>query len=153
MFNLTDQAKKFLEDNKDKKVVFTNGCFDILHSGHVAYLNEAKKQGDVLFLGLNSDESIKRLKGENRPINSEKDRKFVLENLRSIDFVEVFEEDTPYELIDAVKPDLLVKGGDWAVEQIVGHDIVLAAGGEVRSLVFIDGYSTTGLISAVQGKK
>jgi rfaE bifunctional protein nucleotidyltransferase chain/domain len=153
MFNLSEKTKKFLEANKDKKIVFTNGCFDILHSGHVAYLNEAKKQGDLLFVGLNSDDSIKRLKGETRPINKESDRKYLLENLRCIDCVEVFSEDTPYELVKAVSPNVLVKGGDWAVEQIVGHDIVLANGGVVKSLLFVEGYSTTNIISSVQGKE
>lgn len=153
MFKLSAQTKKFLEENSGKKIVFTNGCFDILHSGHVAYLNEAKKQGDLLFLGLNSDASIKRLKGETRPINKASDRKYLLENLRCIDCVEVFEEDTPYELIKKISPDVLVKGGDWEVEQIVGHDIVLANGGEVKSLLFVEGYSTTNIISAVQGKE
>ena len=153
MFKLSDQAKKFLEENKEKKIVFTNGCFDILHSGHVVYLNEAKRQGDLLFMGLNSDESIKRLKGDSRPINKEKDRKYILENLRCVDFVEVFTEDTPYNLVKAVQPDVLVKGGDWKISDIVGHDIVTAKGGEVKSLIFVDGYSTTGIISSVQGRE
>ena len=153
MFKLSEKTKEFIKNNRDKKIVFTNGCFDILHSGHVAYLNEAKKQGDLLFVGLNSDDSIKRLKGETRPINKELDRKFLLENLRCIDCVEVFSEDTPYELIKEIQPNLLVKGGDWKVEQIIGHDIVLANGGEVRSLLFVEGYSTTNIISSVQGKE
>lgn len=153
MFELSSSTKEFLANNKDKKIVFTNGCFDILHSGHVAYLNEAKKQGDLLVVGLNSDASIKRLKGPTRPINKEEDRKYLLENLRCIDCVEVFSEDTPYELVRAISPKVLVKGGDWEVEQIVGHDIVLANGGEVKSLLFVEGYSTTNIISSVQGKE
>lgn len=152
MNKLSESAINFLKKNEGKKIVFTNGCFDIIHSGHVLYLNEAKKQGDILFLGLNSDSSVKRLKGENRPINCENDRKYVLENLKSVDFVEIFEEDTPYDLISLVQPDVLVKGGDWAVESIVGHDIVLAKGGEVKSLIFKEGYSTSGIIKSVQGK-
>jgi rfaE bifunctional protein nucleotidyltransferase chain/domain len=152
MFKLSSSAVKFLEKNKDKKIVFTNGCFDILHVGHIVYLNEAREQGDLLFLGLNSDSSVKRLKGEDRPVNNENDRKFMLENLKAIDFVEIFEEDTPYELISAARPSVLVKGGDWAIDQIVGHDIVLANGGEVKSLIFKDGYSTTNLIKNIQGK-
>ena len=151
-FQLTEEAKKFLEENKDKKIVFTNGCFDILHRGHVSYLNEAREQGDLLFLGLNSDDSIKRLKGEDRPVNKEADRKFMLENLKAIDFVHVFTEDTPLELIKAVNPNILVKGGDWKPEQIVGSDHVLASGGDVRSLRFEDGYSTSKLIQDVQGR-
>ena len=153
MFNLSSETKKFLSENQNKKIVFTNGCFDILHSGHVAYLNEAKKQGDLLIVGLNSDDSIKRLKGPTRPINKENDRKYLLENLRCIDCVEIFTEDTPYELVKSITPDVLVKGGDWQVEQIVGHDIVLANGGEVKSLLFVEGYSTTNIISSVQGKE
>lgn len=152
MTKLSPEAISFLKKNEGKKIVFTNGCFDILHSGHVLYLNEAKKQGEVLFLGLNSDASVKRLKGDNRPINSEDDRKYVLENLKSVDFVEIFEEDTPYELINLVQPKVLVKGGDWPVESIVGHDIVLKNGGEVKSLIFKEGYSTSKIIESVQGK-
>ncbi len=153
MFELSSAAKKFLEQNKGKKIVFTNGCFDIVHVGHIAYLNHAKEQGDLLFLGLNSDQSIKRLKGSDRPINNQADRKFFLENLKAIDFVEIFDEDTPYELIKSVLPQVLVKGGDWTPDQIVGSDIVLASGGEVKSLLFREGYSTTSIIGKLQGKQ
>lgn len=152
MFNLTKKAKVFLKESEGKKIVFTNGCFDILHPGHVSYLNAAKNEGDLLFIGLNSDLSVKRLKGEDRPINDESARKFMLENLRGVDFVEIFSEETPYELIRSVCPSLLVKGGDWAVEDIIGHDIVLKNGGEVRSLLFVEGHSTTSLIKEIQGK-
>jgi D-glycero-beta-D-manno-heptose 1-phosphate adenylyltransferase len=147
---MSPEAKKFLEINKNKKVVFTNGCFDIIHAGHVEYLNEAKSLGDVLFIGLNSDLSVKRLKGEERPINSESERKFLLENLKAVDFVEVFSEDTPYNLIKEVKPNLLVKGGDWKEEQIIGSDIVKAGGGKVLSLKFKDGFSTTNIIEKIR---
>ena len=140
----------FILKNKDKKVVFTNGCFDILHRGHVTYLNEAKAQGEILIVGLNSDASVKRLKGETRPVNSELDRKFVLENLKAIDFVEIFTEDTPLNLIKKVMPDVLVKGGDWKPEQIVGSKEVLANGGEVKSLNFVNGFSTTSTIEKIQ---
>lgn len=143
------ELNKFLEKSEGKKVVFTNGCFDILHKGHVAYLNEAKKCGDLLIVGLNSDASVKRLKGEERPINNEQDRKFVLENLKSVDFVEIFTEDTPLNLIKAITPNYLVKGGDWTVDQIVGSDHVITNGGEVYSLNFVDGYSTTGIIKKI----
>ena len=143
------ELNKFLEKSEGKKVVFTNGCFDILHKGHVAYLNEAKKYGDLLIVGLNSDASVKRLKGEERPINNEQDRKFVLENLKSVDFVEIFTEDTPLNLIIAITPNYLVKGGDWTVDQIVGSDHVISNGGEVYSLNFVDGYSTTGIIKKI----
>ncbi len=142
--------KNFQTETKNKNIVFTNGCFDILHRGHVSYLNEAKSLGDILVLGLNSDASVKRLKGESRPINNEQDRKFVLENLKAIDYVFIFEEDTPYNLIGDIQPDTLVKGGDWKPEEIVGSDIVLKKGGEVKSLHFIDGLSTTNTIEKIQ---
>ncbi len=149
MTKITDECSSFLEKAKGKNLVFTNGCFDILHRGHVSYLNSAKKEGDLLIVGLNSDASVKRLKGESRPINDEQDRKFVLENLKAVDFVEIFEEDTPLELIKQVCPDMLVKGGDWKPDQIVGSDFVLERGGEVKSLTFIDGKSTTGTIEKI----
>lgn len=133
-----------------KKIVFTNGCFDILHRGHVSYLNEARNLGDLLVIGLNSDASVKRLKGESRPINQENDRKFVLENLKSVDYVVIFQEDTPLELIKSITPDILVKGGDWPIEKIVGHEIVMQNGGKVMSLSFVDGYSTTKIIEKSQ---
>ena len=141
---------KFLEANKGKKIVFTNGCFDILHRGHVTYLNQAKSLGDLLVMGMNSDESVKRLKGPERPINKENDRKFVLENLKSVDFVEIFTQDTPLELINTIKPAVLVKGGDWTIDKIVGAKEVISWGGEVFSLSFVDGYSTTGIIQKIQ---
>jgi D-beta-D-heptose 7-phosphate kinase/D-beta-D-heptose 1-phosphate adenosyltransferase len=131
---------------KDKKIVFTNGCFDILHAGHVKYLEEAKSYGDVLVLGLNSDASVKRLKGESRPINSVEDRAAVLAGLESIDFVVEFTDDTPYELIKAVKPDILVKGGDYEGKEVVGSDIAK----ETRLVQFVDGKSTTRIIERSQ---
>ncbi|MFG1494027.1 D-glycero-beta-D-manno-heptose 1-phosphate adenylyltransferase [Halobacteriovorax sp. ZH4_bin.1] len=147
------EAKEYVANHfSGRKIVFTNGCFDILHRGHLMYLNEAKKLGDILIIGLNSDSSVKRLKGEDRPVNSEDDRQFMLENLKSVDKVFIFEEDTPYDLINAVLPSVLVKGGDWAIDQIVGHDIVTANGGQVLSLNFEDGYSTTNLIEKIQGR-
>ena len=152
MTQLSNETKAFLEKIKGKTLVFTNGCFDILHSGHVAYLNEAKAQGDYLIIGLNSDASVKRLKGEQRPINKELDRKFVLENLKSVDCVQIFEEDTPLEIIKQICPQILVKGGDWKIDQIVGSDFVLANGGVVKSLIFKDGYSTSKIIQDAQGK-
>lgn len=146
MSQLIAEFKKQVEG---KKVVFTNGCFDILHRGHVSYLNEAKSLGEILVVGLNSDASVKRLKGETRPVNSELDRKFVLENLKAVDAVFIFEEDTPYNLISDVRPNILVKGGDWKPEDIVGSDIVLADGGEVKSLQFVNGFSTTATIEKI----
>ncbi len=130
-------------------IVFTNGCFDILHCGHVLYLEQAKTCGDVLVLGLNSDASVQRLKGMDRPINNQDDRAIVLAALQSVDFVVIFDEDTPYNLINTIVPDVLVKGGDWGIEDIVGADIVLAHGGVVKSLGFTDGKSTTKIISNI----
>ena len=153
MTKLSEETKAFLEKIKGKKLIFTNGCFDILHSGHVMYLNEAKAQGDYLIVGLNSDASVQRLKGPERPINKELDRKYVLENLKSVDCVQIFEEDTPLEIIKQINPSMLVKGGDWKIEQIVGSDFVLSQGGEVKSLSFKDGYSTSKIIKDAQGKK
>ncbi len=142
--------EKFLIENKNKKIVFTNGCFDILHRGHVSYLAEARKLGDILVIGLNADASVKRLKGPERPINNENDRQFVLSQLKSVDFVEIFPEDTPLNLILKVKPKVLVKGGDWKIDQIVGAKEVIQDGGEVFSLNFVNGYSTTSLIQKIQ---
>jgi D-glycero-beta-D-manno-heptose 1-phosphate adenylyltransferase len=144
------ELTQFLEKNKGKKIVFTNGCFDILHRGHVTYLAEARKLGDLLVIGLNSDASVKRLKGPERPINNENDRRFVMSQLKSVDFVEIFTEDTPLNLILTVKPSVLVKGGDWKIEQIVGGKEVQSMGGQVFSLNFVDGYSTTNLIEKIQ---
>lgn len=133
-----------------KRIVFTNGCFDILHPGHVEYLEEAKSLGDFLIVGLNSDSSVQRLKGPTRPINNEADRKAMLSALKAVDLVITFDEDTPHDLIRVLQPDVLVKGGDWSVDGIVGSDIVLANGGEVISLGFKDGYSTSNLINKIQ---
>ena len=153
MIDLKEFIQRLSKLRHNKKVVFTNGCFDIIHAGHVQYLQQAKELGDILIVGLNSDDSVKRLKGSSRPINNQQDRKIVLEALRSVDYVLIFEEDTPYNLINQIKPDVLVKGGDWKVEQIVGSDIVLENGGEVKSLLFIDGASTTSIIEKILSKK
>ena len=142
--------EEFIRKNKEKKIVFTNGCFDIIHKGHVAYLVEAKKLGDLLVIGLNSDASVRRLKGPERPINNELDRQYVMSQLKPVDFVEIFTEDTPLNLILKIMPKNLVKGGDWKIEQIVGGKEVVEAGGEVFSLNFVDGYSTTSIIHKIQ---
>lgn len=147
---LSKESELFLKNNKEKKIIFTNGCFDILHTGHVTYLNQAKKLGDLLFVGINSDKSVKRLKGFNRPINDELSRKFILQNLKCVDCVEIYEDETPLELIKMVGPKVLVKGGDWSVESIVGADFVLQSGGEVLSLKFVDGFSTTNIINKIK---
>lgn len=129
----------------ENKIVFTNGCFDILHFGHIHYLAEARSLGDRLIVGVNSADSVKRLKGPHRPINDDATRLHLLAALECVDAVVVFEEDTPLDLIKMVLPDILVKGGDWKPEQIVGSEIVLANGGEVESLAFKAGYSTTSI--------
>ncbi|MES2765381.1 MAG: D-glycero-beta-D-manno-heptose 1-phosphate adenylyltransferase [Bacteroidota bacterium] len=135
----------------NRQIVFTNGCFDILHAGHVTYLEKAKRLGDILIIGLNSDKSVKRLKGESRPVNSEHDRAIVLGALKAVDFVVYFEEDTPLELIKIIKPDFLVKGGDYKIENIVGADIVQDKGGEVIVIPFVEGKSTTNIINKMRG--
>ena len=135
----------------NRQIVFTNGCFDILHAGHVTYLEKAKRLGDILIIGLNSDKSVKRLKGESRPVNSEHDRAIVLGALKAVDFVVYFEEDTPLELIKIIKPDFLVKGGDYKIENIVGADIVQDKGGEVVVIPFVEGKSTTNIINKMRG--
>lgn len=152
-FNSNRSLSVFVERFKNKKVVFTNGCFDIIHSGHVSYLNEAKSLGDVLVVGLNSDTSVKRLKGDSRPINDERSRKFVLENLKAVDHVFIFNDDTPLDLITALSPDILVKGGDWDVSQIVGSEFVIKHGGKVLSLSFKDGFSTTNIIDKITSSR
>ena len=139
--------------SRNKRIVFTNGCFDILHRGHVTYLAAARALGDVLVLGLNSDASVRRLKGPSRPINSTEDRAAVMDALRAIDYVTVFDEDTPLELIRLVRPDVLVKGGDYRIADIVGADFVQARGGSVRTIPFVEGKSTTGLIRAINAQQ
>lgn len=133
-----------------QKIVFTNGCFDILHYGHIHYLSEASDLGNKLIIGLNSANSVCRLKGPNRPVNDELTRQHLLAALGFVAAVVVFEEDTPYELIKIVIPDVLVKGGDWQPKDIVGSDIVLANGGEVKSLPYIQGYSTTNIVEKIR---
>ncbi len=136
---------------RDQSVVFTNGCFDALHPGHVEHLAQAKALGDVLVVGLNSDVSVRRLKGAGRPLVPEADRAAVLAALRSVDAVTLFDQDTPLELISALLPDVLVKGGDYDLDGIVGREVVEEAGGEVRVLPFVEGYSTTGILNRSKG--
>jgi D-beta-D-heptose 7-phosphate kinase/D-beta-D-heptose 1-phosphate adenosyltransferase len=131
-----------------KKIVFTNGCFDILHIGHVKYLEEAKSYGDILIIGLNSDESVKRLKGESRPINTQDDRAYLLASLEAVDFVVCFEQDTPYSLIKAIQPHILVKGGDYEGKEVVGQEIA----DELRLVAFVEGKSTTKIIERIQNE-
>lgn len=143
-----EEIKKVIELLKEqgKKVVFTNGCFDILHRGHVDYLQKSRNQGDILVLGLNSDASVKRLKGKERPINNQDDRAFILSGLKAVDYVVIFDEDTPYELIKEVRPDILTKGADYHGKEVVGSDIAK----DVRLIEFTDGCSTTNLIQKIK---
>jgi rfaE bifunctional protein nucleotidyltransferase chain/domain len=147
IINSDNELNSLLEEwaaNK-YKVVFTNGCFDLLHRGHVDYLSKARDLGDKLFLGLNTDASVSVLKGEHRPIQDEQSRLQIMASLDFVDAVMLFNEDTPYELIKKVQPDVLVKGADYKPEDIVGYDIVTAKGGEVKTLEFLEGYSTSSI--------
>lgn len=143
---------KMLEKIREegKKIVFTNGCFDIIHAGHVDYLEKAKSLGDFLIVGLNSDASVRRIKGESRPVNPQEHRKRVLEGLRAVDMVIIFDEDTPERLIREIKPDILVKGGDWKIDNIVGADFVMSYGGKVYTIDFVYDTSTTKIIQKVR---
>jgi len=132
--------------SKHKKIVFTNGCFDILHIGHIKYLEEAKNCGDILILGLNSDKSVQKLKGKNRPINTESDRAYILASLEVVDYLVIFQEDTPFELIKLIKPDVLIKGGDYEGKEVVGQDIAK----ELKLIQFVDGKSTSNTIKRIQ---
>ena len=132
-----------------RTVVFTNGCFDLMHPGHVRYLRQARALGDALIVGLNSDRSVRELKGPSRPIMSETERAEVMAALGCVDYVTIFDDETPREIIAALLPDVLVKGGDWSVDNIVGRDEVEAAGGKVLSLPFVDGCSTSDLIERI----
>lgn len=138
--------------SRGMQVVFTNGCFDILHAGHVSYLQKARAHGDCLVVGLNSDASVRRIKGPDRPVNDEHSRAQVLAALSCVDHVAVFEQDTPLELIRRIRPDVLVKGGDWAIDAIVGADVVRASGGRVLTVAFEQGFSTTGIIEKIKNE-
>lgn len=148
------EASTLIENFKKegKKVVFTNGCFDILHVGHLRYLEQAKEQGDILIIGVNSDASVKRLKGPTRPINSELDRAEILAGLRAVDYTVIFEEDTPVEIIDELKPSIHVKGGDYKKEDLPETEVVERNGGEVRILMLVDGKSTTSVVNKILEK-
>jgi rfaE bifunctional protein nucleotidyltransferase chain/domain len=135
---------------KDQKIVFTNGCFDLLHLGHIDYLSKAKDHGNVLIVGVNTDASVRRLKGENRPVTDETSRSVIMASLQFVNAVVLFDEDTPYELIKLVQPDVLVKGSDYQPEDIVGYDIVKAKGGEIVAIDFLEGYATTGIIEKIK---
>lgn len=144
---INELRKQFKAEGK--KVVFTNGCFDLIHSGHIDYLVKAKEMGDVLILALNSDESIKRIKGNKRPILLQDERAFIVSNLKPVDYVTFFEEDTPAEIISDLIPDILVKGADWAIDKIVGREVVEANGGEVKTINFVNDQSTSKIIQKI----
>jgi len=152
MMNDLNQIVEMIRELKlsGKSIVFTNGCFDILHRGHVAYLQSAKDMGDILIVGMNTDASVKRLKGNDRPVNTLEDRAFVLSALKSVDYVIPFDEDTPLILIQSIHPDILVKGGDYTLDTIIGAKEVLAHGGKVEVIPFVEGKSTTSIIDAIK---
>ena len=142
-------SPEFREENS---IVFTNGCFDVLHRGHVYYLSKAREMGNVLVVGLNSDASVSRLKGEGRPVNNQNARAEVLGALGMVDYIIIFEEDTPLELIKRIEPNLLVKGGDYKVEEIVGYPEVISRGGQVLTIPIMEGYSTTSILDGQKSK-
>ncbi|MCB0410892.1 MAG: D-glycero-beta-D-manno-heptose 1-phosphate adenylyltransferase [Bdellovibrionales bacterium] len=135
---------------ENKKIVFTNGCFDLLHVGHIKYLQEARSQGDVLIVGLNTDQSVQRLKGPDRPVQHQEDRAEILAALSAVDAVILFDDETPINLIHIIRPDVLVKGGDWPPENIVGYEFVTSYDGKVKSLQFVKGKSTTNIFEKIK---
>ncbi|NQU04000.1 MAG: D-glycero-beta-D-manno-heptose 1-phosphate adenylyltransferase [Syntrophaceae bacterium] len=135
--------------HEGKRIVFTNGCFDILHAGHVHYLNEARKFGDVLVVGLNSDRSVRSIKGDLRPVVSQDERAYVVVSLKAVDYVTIFDEDTPLHLTEYLEPHVLVKGGDWREDRVVGGESVVKRGGSVKIIPFVNGRSTTSLIEKI----
>ena len=146
ILTLQDLETKLREWSKEnKKIVFTNGCFDIIHQGHIDYLAKAKDLGDKLIIGLNTDLSVSEIKGKNRPIQDEKSRAIILASMQFVDAIVYFSDPTPYELISSIQPDILVKGGDYKPEEIVGYDIVKQKGGEIKTIEFLEGYSTTSI--------
>jgi rfaE bifunctional protein nucleotidyltransferase chain/domain len=147
-FDLLIEERKRL-GRLGRRVVFTNGCFDLIHPGHIRYLQEARRLGDALIVALNSDRSVRELKGETRPILNQNERAEVIAALGCVDYVTIFDESTPRAVIAALAPDVLVKGGDWGLDQIVGRDEVEAAGGKVLSLAFVEGCSTTDVIERI----
>lgn len=142
--------KQFKQQNK--KVVFTNGVFDLIHAGHVDYLTKAKALGDILIVGMNTDVSVKRIKGEKRPILKQDERAFIISNLKPVDYVVLFNEDTPQKLIDEIIPDILVKGADWSIDKIVGRETVEKNGGEVKTIKFVNEQSTSKIIELIRNK-
>lgn len=148
---LEKQVKEWSKENK--KIVFTNGCFDIIHQGHIDYLAKARDLGDKLIIGLNTDLSVSSIKGPTRPIQDEKSRAIILASMQFVDAIVYFSDPTPYELIKTLQPDILVKGTDYKPEDIVGYDIVKAKGGEIITLTYLEGYSTTNIIRKIHSEK
>ncbi len=144
LVSIVDKLKQ-----EGKRIIFTNGCFDIIHLGHVTYLKKAREYGDILIVGLNSDVSVKGIKGDKRPVVPQGERAEVLSSIRYVDFVVIFNEPDPYKTIEAIKPDVLVKGGDWAIENIIGRDIVESCGGTVCNIPYIEGSSSTNIIEEI----
>lgn len=147
----TQEIKELINKYKteNKKVVFTNGCFDLIHAGHLDYLKKAKEMGDILIVGLNSDSSVKRIKGDKRPILNEDERYFLISNLKPVDYAVLFEEDTPEKIINELIPDVLVKGADWSIENIVGKETVEKNGGVVKTIEFVNNQSTSKIITDI----
>ncbi len=135
---------------RKKKIVFTNGCFDLLHKGHIDYLAKASDMANFMIVGLNTDKSVRKIKGKERPVQDEQSRALILASLSFIDYIVLFDEETPYNLINLVQPDILVKGADYKPEDIVGYDILKSKGGEVKTLDFVDGYSTSSIIEKIK---
>ncbi len=148
------ELKQIIADlrSQGKKIVFTNGCFDILHLGHIRYLRQARSKGDVLVVGVNSNKSVKVIKGKGRPINGEKERAEIIAALESIDFVTIFRKDNPLNVIIALRPDVLVKGSDWKIKDVVGRDFVLSYGGKVITAHYLKGYSTKAIIKRIKDR-
>jgi len=153
IYNIKNAINHLSNLKKDKKkIVFTNGCFDLLHKGHITYLEKARELGEFLIVGLNSDASVHRLKGKGRPVKDIESRLAVLAGLASVDMVIVFEEDTPLHLIEQINPDILVKGGDYKLDDIVGAEIVINNGGMVNTIDFVNGYSSTSIIQKIESE-
>ncbi|MDD5455275.1 MAG: D-glycero-beta-D-manno-heptose 1-phosphate adenylyltransferase [Candidatus Ratteibacteria bacterium] len=144
------RARLLEEKKKNKKIVFTNGCFDIIHRGHITLLKKAKSEGDLLVVAINSDESVKKLKGKNRPLFSAEERAEILASFRMVDFVTVFDEENPHKIISELKPDVLVKGGDWTIETVIGRDILESNGGRVVIVPQVKGHSTSKIIEKMK---
>ena len=142
--------KEFKQQNK--KVVFTNGVFDLIHAGHVDYLTKAKALGDVLIVGMNTDNSVRRIKGDKRPILNQDERAFLISSFKPVDYVTLFDENTPKEIIDEIIPDILVKGADWSIDKIVGRETVEKHGGEVKTIEFVNNQSTSKIIESIKNK-